>query len=705
MIHYQYPNSNYWYLFVVRTGSWKWISGYWQPSGEQIRIPLKIGPDQPSVKVIIGLTVFNFRFMKNAGYFSNTRNIPLLPRHHTQEQNFPGHHLEELKKSIAQYKEDDLLCKISALREINEKSMRSTNKVLGRLDTNYIGRSSKKQSRDDTFKFTSKDIRDKAALQTCTTTDDQNVIDKDFRVKDLHDSSRLRAANNEEILEIGMPLIGFDEKQSVNNKNREASAGSTDQLGTASEEEMAKVMEKFLAISSRSSLEKSVSEPCISSLTPSSQWTGLTSSKEQIEKRKICPMQSRGTQTNRVLYVEIPVDIDQEDSSSCQSDNLHEEVLIIWPDENDLKPAKKTPIFFDTSFHSSALRFARYNRELLQGKLEEMSTIDQNLKTVTKIPDVLQALNISFVLDKNSCRPILLRDTYYCDTYAGLMNESGKQIKVSVRLYKKIECHWSDILKEASLYKMLEKTMTVPRLFGITFIQMSDIYWSAVVVCNMIGSTELGDQPSRMITLAHLLHCSKEEDDNQDRISRTTWLRICKDITEKMARLHQMHVVPFDVVPDNVLLQEENNHWQPYFTDFLHAVHDQGKSILQIATQGLPLRSLTMLSFQYSEWQDSTILRRKRNINTKTLGYLFEEISKVANIPMKTLIRQCKQENSNSRPSFSFILEKLGEIARKCKILKNDKTKMNEIEINSNFWKKIPISCCTVTKFRRNTFS
>ena len=623
--------------------------------------------------------------MKNAGYFSNTRNIPLLPRHHRQEQNFLGHRFEEWKKSI-QYKEDDLFYKISTLREMNEKTMRSTNRVLAHLDTKYVGRSSKTQSRDD-----------KPAVQTYTATDDQNIIDKD-----LCDSARLRATSNEEILEVGMPL---DEKQDVNNKNRETSAGSTDQLGTASEEEMAKVMEKFLIVSSASSLEKSVSEPCISSLTPSSQWTGLTSSKEQIEKRKKCTMQSRGTQTSRMLYVEIPVDIEEKDSSSCESDNLHEEGLVVWPDKTDLKPAEETPIFFANSFHSRALGFASYDRELLQGKLEEISTIDPNLKTVTEIPNVLKALSISFELDKKNCRPILLRDTYYYDTYAGLMNECGKQIKVSVRLYKKIACHWSDILKEASLYKVLENTMTVPRLFGITCLEMGDIYWSAAVVCDVTGSAEREGQPSRMITLGHLLHCSKEEDDNQGRIWLTTWLRICRDITEKMVRLHQMHVVPLDIVPDNVLLQEENNHWQPYFTDLLHAVHDQGKSILQIDTQGLPLRSLTMLGLQYTEWQDSTILRRKRNINTKTLGYLFEEISKVANIPMKRLIRQCKQENSNSRPSFSFILDKLGEIGSKCMVLKKDQTKTNEIEIPSRFWRKIPISCCTVAKFKRNTFS
>ena len=404
--------------------------------------------------------------MKNAGYFSNARNIPLLPRHYKQEQAFLINHFEE----------DDLLYKISALREINKKSMRTTSRVLGRLDISYVDRSSKIQSRDNTCRVTLKNIQGKdkikPAVQTYTATADQKMIYKDLPVKDLCTSSRLSKANDKEILEDGMPLMGFDEKQKVNNKNSEASMGSTDQRVIASEEEMAKVMEKFLVMSSKSSLEKSVSEPCFSSLTPSSEWTGLTSSKEQIEKRKKGTMQSRGTQTNHMIYVEIPLHIEEEDSFICESDNLHEEGIVVWPNKNDLKPVE------ETSFHSCALRFANYDRELLQGKLGKIFTTDQNLKTVTEIPDVLPALSISFVFDKNSCKPILLRDTYYYHTYAGLMNESGKQIKISVRLYKKTECHWSDILKEASLYKVLKKTKTVPRIFGITYLEMEDIYWS-----------------------------------------------------------------------------------------------------------------------------------------------------------------------------------------------------------------------------------
>ena len=639
--------------------------------------------------------------MKNAGYFSNARNIPLLPRHYKQEQAFLGNHFEE----------DDLLYKISALREINKKSMRTTSRVLGHLDISYVDRSSKIQSRENTCRVSLKNIRGKdkikPAVQTYTATADQKMIYKDLPVKDLCSSSRLSTANDKGILEDGMPFMGFDEKQKVNNKNSEASKRSTDQRVIASEEEMAKVMEKFLVMFSKSSLEKSVSEPCFSSLTPSSQWTGLTSSKEQIEKRKKGTMQSRGTQTNHMIYVEIPLHVDEEDSFICENDNLHEEGTVVWPNKNDLKPAEERSIFFGTSFHSCGLRFASYDRELLQGKLEKIFTVDQNLKTVTEIPDILPALCISFVFDKNSCKPILLRNTYYYHTYAGLMNESGKQITISVRLYKKAECHWSDILKEASLYKVLKKTKTVPRIFGITCLEMGDIYWSAAIVCDMTGCTEREGQPSKMITLDHLLNCPKEqeeEENKQDRISLTTWLRICRDITEKLVRLDQMHVVPLDIAPDNILLQEENNHWQPYFTDLLHAVHDQGKSILQIDTRGLPLRSLTMLCLQYFEWQDSTILRRKRNINTKTLGYLFEEISKEANISLKRLIRQCKRENSNSRPTFSFILEKLSEIGLKYKTVKKDITKTNEIEIASSFWEKIPISCCAV-KCRRNTFS
>ena len=639
--------------------------------------------------------------MKNAGYFSNARNIPLLPRHYKQEQAFLGNHFEE----------DDLLYKISALREINKKSMRTTSRVLGHLDISYVDRSSKIQSRENTCRVSLKNIRGKdkikPAVQTYTATADQKMIYKDLPVKDLCSSSRLSTANDKGILEDGMPFMGFDEKQKVNDKNSEASKGSTDQRVIASEEEMAKVMEKFLVMSSKSSLEKSVSEPCFSSLTPSSQWTGLTSSKQQIEKRKKVTMQSRGTQTNHMIYVEIPLHVDEEHSFICENDNLHEEGTVVWPNKNDLKPEEERSIFFGTSFHSCGLRFASYDRELLQGKLEKILTVDQNLKTVTEIPDVLPALCISFVFDKNSCKPILLRDTYYYHTYAGLMNESGKQITISVRLYKKAECHWSDILKEASLYKVLKKTKTVPRIFGITCLEMGDIYWSAAIVCDMTGCTEREGQPSKMITLDHLLNCPKEqeeEENKQDRISLTTWLRICRDITEKLVRLDQMHVVPLDIAPDNILLQEENNHWQPYFTDLLHAVHDQGKSILQIDTRGLPLRSLTMLCLQYFEWQDSTILRRKRNINTKTLGYLFEEISKEANISLKRLIRQCKRENSNSRPTFSFILEKLSEIGLKYKTVKKDITKTNEIEIASSFWEKISISCCAV-KCRRNTFS
>ena len=238
--------------------------------------------------------------MKNAGHFANLRNVPLLPKHYKQE--LRSTQFDDLKKRIQQYEGSDIISRISKLNEANRNCINDTHRILGHIDACVTFRNKTLQTlRTETIVPNTENFEENDEEMIGAHSGENQENDRHKILSDSKNTNSERKCHKEQEDRQKNKIRSPIEKRKMEAKNMSSTESdeSSKNNDQPSEEELAKLMEKYLNKSSEGSSGNSVSEPCFS-LIPSCLRSSITDSMEEMTK-----LQSRGTQTDRMLYIEI----------------------------------------------------------------------------------------------------------------------------------------------------------------------------------------------------------------------------------------------------------------------------------------------------------------------------------------------------------------------------------------------------------------
>ena len=352
------------------------------------------------------------------------------------------------------------------------------------------------------------------------------------------------------------------------------------------------------------------------------------------------------------------------------------ELDVAWPPLDEISIIKTR----DSVCTTSVPCFAGLDAHSLQRSLNVFWKQEANLSKTPRIPNVLSAFDVEIEFDENG-NEISVEHGHYANVFLGKMTSGeipGIQY-VAIKLYPKPNLYigWLDILKEASTYKTLQDTNTVPKFVGLVCLEPQNDYWPIGIVCQYVGlrkSSPKFEDDSKWNTLTSLLAKQYECTKVSLKMGKTEWIRFCIELCEKLWSVHSRHIKLVYLNPDTVLVEKTGNKWTPYFTGLSNAICYQYEPPgLKLHMQAVPPWCLKCIGRSqkerryYNAYKDSDQygMFRTHGMDINCLGQIFEAIADCTGINFGRLGFQCKQINPSARPSLPYIIEQLAELGDK----------------------------------------
>jgi hypothetical protein len=150
------------------------------------------------------------------------------------------------------------------------------------------------------------------------------------------------------------------------------------------------------------------------------------------------------------------------------------------------------------------------------------------------------------------------------DVYLGMLDESKL---VVIKLFKSGKSDLETIAKEAIITQLLSGTKCTPKYLGLIAFPETEAYVRLGLVLEYIGDRHLNAKYSRFFEVFRS-EVRRIDHERRALVPVHDWLRICYKLADGLGKIHEKGIIVNDLKCDNLLLNFDGRHYNPYVIDF-----------------------------------------------------------------------------------------------------------------------------------------